>query len=390
MRYSEKRDAALTKANTLIAQRKAAGQELSDDDRAALTAYRAEIDDCNEKITKLNADAKIIAAFDKLSGGTGTPDGSTPDDSEPGKGYSRAAVKATAHQIVKSIATRNAAVMLDDSLTKGTLVLDGGTDVPVLDLVALPQRPITLFDALPVRRLTSPTFKYVRQTSRTNNATVVAKGATKPTSQFGFETITGELKVIAHLSDAIDKYVLSDVRDLERVVTGEMQFGLFAGAENQIINGNGTAPNMRGLLNTSGIQTQAFAANIVSTIRTAVTKLESLGYVPNVIALRPDDWEKIETSVTAGSGEYIMAASPVDRAAMKLWGVPVILSTALPAGKALLLDKDSVEVLSDSVVAADWDTSTGFAKNEVYLRVESRFELAVTRPMGIVSISTSA
>ena len=75
---------------------------------------------------------------------------------------------------------------------------------------------------------------------------------------------------------------------------------------------------------------------------------------------------------------------------MKLWGVPVVLSTALPAGKALLIDKDSVEVLSDSVVAADWDTSTGFAKSEVYLRVESRFELAVTRPMGIVSISTSA
>lgn len=385
--FAERREELIRKGSELIEQRKAAGEELTAEDRTALADYKRQIDEATEQIGKVNADAKIIAAFEKLGGGGGA----APDDgTEPGKGYSRATVKATAKQIVKSIATRNAAVMLDPSATKGTLVLDGGTDVPVLDLVTLPQKPTTLLDALPVRRLTSPTYKYVRQTSRTNNATVVAKGATKPTSSFGFETITGELKVIAHLSDAIDKYVLSDVRDLERVVTGEMQFGLMAGAENQIINGNGTAPNMRGLLSTSGIQTQAYSADITSTIRTAITKLEALGYLPSVIAIRPNDWETIETSVTVGSGEYVMAASPVDRAAMKLWGVPVVLSTALPAGKALLIDKDSVEVLSDSVVAADWDTSTGFAKSEVYLRVESRFELAVTRPMGIVSISTSA
>ena len=96
--FAERREELIRKGSELIEQRKAAGEELTAEDRTALADYKRQIDEATEQIGKVNADAKIIAAFEKLGGGGGA----APDDgTEPGKGYSRATVKATAKQIVK-------------------------------------------------------------------------------------------------------------------------------------------------------------------------------------------------------------------------------------------------------------------------------------------------
>lgn len=43
-----------------------------------------------------------------------------------------------------------------------------------------------------------------------------------------------------------------------------MLHGLQVAVENQVVNGDGTAPALRGILATSGIQTQAFATDILT------------------------------------------------------------------------------------------------------------------------------
>jgi hypothetical protein len=43
--------------------------------------------------------------------------------------------------------------------------------------------------------------------------------------------------------------------------------------DSQILNGNGTAPNLRGLLSTVGIQAQAFSVSVLQTARTALSLL---------------------------------------------------------------------------------------------------------------------
>ena len=52
----------------------------------------------------------------------------------------------------------------------------------VRDPVALGQVAQSLLDVLPVKQHASTEYAYLRQTVRTNNAAVVAEGATKPTS----------------------------------------------------------------------------------------------------------------------------------------------------------------------------------------------------------------
>ncbi len=64
--------------------------------------------------------------------------------------------------------------------------------------------------------VSAPSHAYLRQITRTNNASVVAPGAVKPTSVLTLERVEGRLRVVASLSEAVDSYWLSDNASLGR------------------------------------------------------------------------------------------------------------------------------------------------------------------------------
>ena len=85
---------------------------------------------------------------------------------------------------------------------------------------------------------------------RTNNAAVVAEGATKPTSIYCVTRIEGALVVVAHLSEGIPRFWLLDNSALETFVDNELQYGLQVAVEAKVLaDVNGT----------SGIQTQTYS-----------------------------------------------------------------------------------------------------------------------------------
>lgn len=135
---------------------------------------------------------------------------------------------------------------------------------------------------------------------------------------------------------------------------------------------------------------EAFATDILTTVRNGITKLELQGHVPNAVVSRLEDWAKVELAQTNGSGEFLLAASPVDLAAQRLWGVQVVLSTAPAEGEGLLLAQDSVKLFTDGRVDIEWCvTGDDFAKNQARLRCESRYEVGVTQPAGVVRLATA-
>jgi hypothetical protein len=71
---------------------------------------------------------------------------------------------------------------------------------------------LTVVDATQVSE--PPTVSYMRQTSRTNNAAVVASGAEKPISSMGLQRVDTVLSVVATMSEAIDRYWLRDIAAL--------------------------------------------------------------------------------------------------------------------------------------------------------------------------------
>ncbi|MCZ4077279.1 phage major capsid protein [Rhodococcus sp. H36-A4] len=368
---------------------KATGEdrEMNTDERGR---FDAEMTKGRELLDQLKAAKENEAEIETLKS-LGGPLG--PDDRNHSTGSKFLGITGPA---VKGLARSIAGTMLREENGRKAVAPVGVslTQIPLLSQspVDLPRALQTFLEVIPSATESAPSWSYLKQTVRTNNAAPVAVGAVKPTSLYTWDKADGALHVIAHMSEPIDKYLLEDVNSLTSWIENELLYGLRVAVENQVLNGSGTAPALRGLNNVSGVQTQAFATNLLTTARQAITKLEIIGKSPSVFVLSPSDWESLElSSTTAAAVDY--RGLPVDRATQKLWGVPVSLSTALAAKAGVLLDTSTLRIVTDTQgVELKWSENYAddFAKNQLRARCEGRFELEVQQPLGTVKIATQA
>ena len=285
----------------------------------------------------------------------------------------------------------------DGMLDVRALVASGSTLAPAELLnnspVDMGEPATALLDVLPVRTVETGEYSYLRQTTRTNNAAPVAVSATKPTSVFTLTRINGTLQVVAHLSEPIHEPWLSDVRSLEQFIESEMAAGIGSALENQILNGNGTAPQLEGIIG-AATGTQAYATSPLVTIRTGLAQIEAAGLKPSAVVLASADWLAIETA-TLTAGNYVLGqgtvGAPLDAIKRTVWGVPVVVSTAHTAGTAVLLSVDSVDLVTDGGVLFVWGrVNDDFAKNQIRARAEIRAQVEVFRPSGIIVADLTA
>jgi HK97 family phage major capsid protein len=90
---------------------------------------------------------------------------------------------------------------------------------------------------------------------------------------------------------------------------------------------------------------------------------------------------------------------PVDMAQKRLWGQPVIVTSALTGDDAYLADfAGSTRLYERETVRVDWSEApvgsvageSAFKTNELVFRGEGRFGFAVLRPAGVVQFDTTA
>lgn len=386
---------------------------LSEDDQARADELRARTANSGAKVTELSEklinldleriedetitraqsrvytneqwDAKVRARREEQGVTTMRGDGRPLSD---GKGY--LSLRRTRNDI-RTAAERAGGYDVRALLAVGTTA----TGVEILDEtpVSLGKPATSLLDLIPARTVKGGQYSYLRQTVRTNNAAPVAVGGTKPTSVFTLERVTGELEVVAHLSEAIHEPWLSDAPALDQFVQTEMVDGIGAALDDQILNGTGVSPELAGIIAT-GTGTQAYATSPIVTIRTAIAQLEAAGLAASAIILASSDWLAIETATVTG-GAYLLGdaatGAPLDRIKRTLWGVPVVVSAAHTAGTAVVLAQDSVGLVTDGGVDFVWGrVSDDFSKNQVRGRAEIRAQVEVYRPSGIIVCDLTA
>jgi HK97 family phage major capsid protein len=249
-------------------------------------------------------------------------------------------------------------------------------------------------------------FSYNRQTTRTNNAAPVARGALKPTSLFQLTRVEDRTRTIAHLSEAISRQDLRDGPSLQRFLDVEMRLGVEMALENQIINGDGTGENMTGIANVSGSQVQAWTTDILTTLRKAKTKLETLSFADGAAyVIHPNDWETIEL-LADNEAQYYLGGpvQTVDVNSRRLWGLPVVTTIAQTAGVAHLANfRLATELVVAEDVRFDWSeniydpnalgTGVGasdFQRNMIRFRAEMDAGLKIFQPSAIVEIDLTA
>lgn len=247
------------------------------------------------------------------------------------------------------------------------------------DPIALGQPAHSLLDVLPVIPHDTAEFAYMRQTTRTNNAAVVAEGAVKPTSVYSVERVEDKLDVIAHLSEGIPRYWFVDSAAVQGFVANELDYGLRMAVEAKVLADVNA---------TSGLQAQAYATSSLVTLRKSLTLLENAGYDPGYFVLDPADWEAVELLLTT-SGATDVQGIPYDAPTRRLFGVPVVVSVAQAAGVSHTVARDAVALDTDTTgTGVQWSEQSNaedWSRNLIRARCEGRFATSVYAPLGVVT-----
>lgn len=393
MNLKEKLEAVLKQMRGIVEAAEKAGRDLTDDEITQLESLDAEHAELKEKFDRA---VKADAVRARIKGYASDDEDESPIGSGNGQGAGEGGRKgyvslvgAAGRANVKSVAAAiQRGTRTVDPTERKSLVAVGATATELpLNPDPLEQKriPTSLLEALPTVKRDHPVYAYLQQIARTNNAAIVASGGTKPTSVVTVERKENKLQVFAHISEPVDEYLLADNANLESFVATQLLFMLREKVEQEILAGDGTTGHLMGIMATSGVQTQAYAADKVTTLRRALLQLETVGHTGDLMVVNSVDWADIETQrVTSGSFDL---GGPIDRATQKLWGVQVVTSPRIPVGKALVLDRSALTVDTDGVISTKWDSSAGFDKNQVRARVEGRFGLSVLQPAGIVIAS---
>ena len=195
-------------------------------------------------------------------------------------------------------------------------------------------RPIQLLDIIPMNPTSQAAIKYMEETTRTHAAAEKAEGAAYGESTFAFTERSSDVRKITDSLPVTDEQ-FEDVPMMTGYVNGRLIFGLRQRFDTQVYVGDGTAPNLRGIVNVVGIQTHAKGSDPVpDAFFKAMTKIRVTGRaIPTHHVMHPTDWQNIRLLRTT-DGVYIWG-SPSEAGADRLWGLPVAQNDARAAGAGM-------------------------------------------------------
>jgi HK97 family phage major capsid protein len=254
-------------------------------------------------------------------------------------------------------------------------------------IVTLPERRMTVRDLLTPGRTGSNAIQFVQEAGFTNSAAPVTEGDAKPESALTYELITTPVATIAHWILA-SKQILDDAPMLQSSIDGRLRYGLAYVEETQLLNGDGTGPNLHGIIPQATAYSAPFVPSspqLVDTVRLALLQSELAEFPATGIVLHPTDWARIELTKDS-QGRYIFA-TPQDLAMPRLWSRPVVATQAMTIDKFLVgAFRLGAQVFDreDANVEISTEDSDNFRKNLITIRAEERLVLAVYRPEAFV------
>lgn len=247
-------------------------------------------------------------------------------------------------------------------------------------------RRLTIRDLLPSNRTTSNLIQYTQEDTFTNTAAPQAgENVAKAESALVFSLHNAPVQTLAHWIPA-SRQVLDDSVSLADYINSRLMFGLKLVEEDQLLNGNGTGQNLRGLVPSAVAFNRVRAGDTdVDAIRRAKTQVADSFFDADSVILNPHDWEVIEL-VKESTGGYILSA-PQTGAPPRLWGMDVVPTPAMPVGQFLcgaFRMAASIWDRWDATIEVSREHQDFFIKNMVAILCEERLALTVFRPSALV------
>lgn len=251
-------------------------------------------------------------------------------------------------------------------------------------------RMFTIEDLITSIPTTAPSIDWVRENVWTNLAAETTEGLQKPQSSITTTLGTMPVSTIAHFIK-ISRQLATDNTALAAYINRRMIYGVNFRAEQQIVAGNGTAPNINGLTNAGNFTAHGYTAASLTALGLANNRFDLIGkmlgdaaladFPADTVIMNTGDWWTMRLAKDT-QGRYLLG-DPGSAVGPQLFGRPVVASNAMVAGNvwvgslsqaATLHNREGVVVeLSDS-------DENNFQLNLITIRAERRLALTVEKP----------
>lgn len=255
-------------------------------------------------------------------------------------------------------------------------------------------RPIQVLDIIPPGQTDQAAIVYMEETTFTNAAaeTTESTGA-YPEAALALTERSSTVRKIAVFIPVTDEQ-LEDVAGIQSYLDNRLRFMLRQRLDGQVITGDGSPPNLAGILNVSGIQTFARSGEHFDAIAEAMRRIRVTGRaMPNVVIIHPTNWWSSNMRLRKTNDGVYVWGHPAEPGPVRIWGLPVLETDAITLNTSLvgdfanfcqLFERTGIEVkISDS-----HDTYFIYGKQAV--RASVRVAFPTYRPAAFCSISNMA
>lgn len=250
-------------------------------------------------------------------------------------------------------------------------------------------RPIQVLDLIPTTTTGQAAVKYMEETTFTNNAAERLEGGAYAEGALALTEKTSVVQSVGVWLPVTDQQLEDEAR-ARGYINNRLPFMLRQRLDGQVLVGNGTDPNLRGILNVVGIQAQAKGTDPTpDAVYKAMTKVRVTGRaLPNASVFHPNDWQDVRLLRTA-DGIYIWG-SPSEAGPERIWGLQVVQSDALTENTGLVGDFAN---FSELAVRRGVDVQVTNAHSDFFIngkqaiRADLRAAFVVYRPAAFCTVT---
>lgn len=252
-------------------------------------------------------------------------------------------------------------------------------------------REFTIEDLITSIPTSANAIDWVRENVFTNSAAEAAEGVQIAQSSITFTTGTMPVTNVAHFIK-ITRQLAMDNAALAAFINRRMVYGVNLRVENQLVAGDGVAPNLGGLTLAANRTAHGYtAASLAALGLSATNKLDLIGkmigdcaladYPADVIILNTADWWTLRLSKDS-QGRYLLG-DPASSVTPMLFGRPVVASnamTALNVWVGSLSQAATLHKREGIVVDMSDSDENNFQLGLVSVRAMRRLALTVEKP----------
>jgi HK97 family phage major capsid protein len=403
-------DKKIAEASELTDAAQKDARSLTTDERRKVEGLLEDVANLKTRIQDFEDNEKIADSIEKMRGAPTGPVTQAPEAKDIGDAF----VKSDAYNALKvGFKTgqmggnwTSGPVELPDFGSKATVtttaspVIQPDTREGFRQAAAVALRRLTVADLLAQGTTDSGTVRYLQETTNVNAAAPVTEGDPKPESTITFTQVDEPVRKVATFLPVSDE-MLEDVAQIQSYLNNRLRLFVQHAEEAQLLNGGGTPPALRGILQRSNIQTATRAAlgtatgetagnsTIGNALYMAITNIRNNGQVePDGIVMHPNNWARFRLSKDGaqqylGGGPMIGAYGQTNLAGETAWGLPVAITSAIAENTALVGAFGTMAQVfyrGGLTVEASNSHSDFFQRNLTAIRAERRLALAVYRP----------